>query len=136
MNTITEFVSENGVEELLDLIEAGTYTSDTPFHEVIENTSISEEDWFEFAWALNDVAGSRRQDIFHITNFNYQEVNRLAETYVEENSPVTFGDLCEYVSDTVGHNQEEIARYLELFEMDTLDERTEDGEELIVSISS
>mgnify|MGYP006266129481 CR=1 FL=1 len=136
MNTITEFVSENGIEELLELIGVGTYTSDTSFHEAIEDTSISEEDWFRFAWALNDVAGSRQQDVFHIPNFNYQEVNRLAETYVEENAPVTFGDLCEYVSNTIDHNQEDIARYLEIFEMETLDERTEDGEELIVSLSS
>jgi len=136
MKSITTFIEQNGIEEFLEVIHNGSYRNNsTDFHAVIEDTCITEEDWFEFAWTLNDLVGSRGYDIFHIPNFNYLKVQRLSESYVSDNAPVPFGDICEYVSDKMDTNQSDIAAYLDFATIETNDKRTDSGEELVFDLS-
>jgi hypothetical protein len=137
MDSITEFVEENGIESFLEVIQAGKQSNkiESPaFHEVAEKYNIEEEDWFEFAWALNDILGDRGGEPFHIPTFNYRKVERVSEEFVTNNAPVLFGDICEYVENTVDMNGEPAAPYLELATMTTAG-RDENGEEIITELT-
>lgn len=128
MNSITDFVTQNGFEALLAEIEE-VQSGEKEFHQVVEETSIELDDWFQFGWQMNEMFG-RRFDMFAIPDFNYVRLEAFAEQYVKENNPLSYAELVSATADAVDSvSESDAAGYLEFAEYE------EDGRDSIVDMS-
>jgi hypothetical protein len=121
VRTTQEFVEDEGLYKLIE--ELGKIKQDEKQpHEMAEEYNINEDEVFELIWTLNDEFGPDKfgtitNDIFPVPRFNYRDVERTAGKFVNQNAPVEWEKLTERVADETGVAEEEVNRYLSVFEV-------------------
>jgi hypothetical protein len=129
VRTTQEFVEDEGLYKLIE--ELGKIKQDEKQpHEMAREYNINEDEVFELIWTLNDKFGTIRNDIFPVPQFNYRDVERTADRFVNQNAPVDWEKLTEHVADETGVAEEEVNRYLSVFEVTMNENRNVTGIEL------
>lgn len=120
---INNFVEEYGIHTLFEEINA-IANHEKEFHETAVEYNIPMDAWFDFASYLNNTIGSRRYHIIPVVDFNYVTVAELSHEFTEENAPVEYGEIIDYVyENTTDITKEKLARFIEFAEIEENDDR-------------
>lgn len=120
METVEDYVRKNGIGDLLDEIEK-IRDGSVEQHEIVKNSKVSVEDWFEFVWELNDSI-SNHNKVLPVVDFDYLAVEDVAVEYVKNNSPVSEDDLVSHVSSNVeSADEDDVSGWLFNITVDTME---------------
>ena len=129
MDTVDHYVRKEGVASIIREISEIARDNSEP-HEFAMNNKVEMEDWFEFLWMVDDAVSpnSRNISTLAMPKFNYVEVEDEFVEFVNNNSPVDYGQIVDHVYRRVNtvSDKEQVARWGEF-----LVEETDDKDRIV-----
>ena len=125
MNTVDRYVRKKGFEPVIREISEIVEDNSEP-HEFAMNNKVEMSEWFEFLWSVDNAVSqsSRHISVLAMPEFNYVEVEDEFVEFVNNNSPIGYGQIVDHVYgivDTVS-DREQVARWGEFLVEETDDE--------------